>query len=94
MWQTAVLCFFAGLFGANGVPHFVKGITGESYPCALGNSPIPNLIGGWSCFVIAVLLAHWTDVGQYPLISLIAVAIGALLIGLFHAVELAFGRKS
>lgn len=94
MWQTAILCFLTGLFGANGVPHFVKGITRESYPCVLGNSSVPNLIGGWGSFVIAVLFAHWTSPDQYPVASLIAAAAGVLLIGLFHAAGLAVGRRS
>jgi len=36
MWQSVILGFFAGVFGANAMPHFVKGITKESYPCVFG----------------------------------------------------------
>jgi uncharacterized membrane protein YgdD (TMEM256/DUF423 family) len=92
VWQAAILIFLAGLFGANGVPHFVKGITCGSYPCLLGNSSAPNLIGGWACFVIAAVLAYYAKVGQYPLASVIAVALSVLFIGLFHAARLAHRR--
>jgi hypothetical protein len=96
MWQEALLGFFAGAFGANGVPHFVRGITHESYPCMLGNSPIPNLLGGWGSFVIAAVLIYVYANGgpQYPIIALICGGIGVLLMGLFHAAGLAIGGKS
>jgi hypothetical protein len=94
MLQILILSFFVGLFGANGVPHFVKGIMKESYPCAFGNSPVPNLIAGWASFIIAVSLSFWVNVEQYSIISLISGALGVLIIGLFHAWHGAFGRKS
>jgi len=93
MWQTVLLSFLVGVFGANGVPHFVKGITKESYPSLLGNAPVPNLIGGWGSFVVAILLLHWVSVERYPLVVVISGAIGVLLIGLFHATGRAVGRK-
>lgn len=94
MWLTAFLVFFAGVFGANGVPHFVSGITGSSYPCLFGNSAVPNLIAGWASFVVATLFAYGADLGPYPATSLTSGAVGILLMGLFHAAGLAFGRKS
>jgi hypothetical protein len=94
MWQTTILGFLAGVLGANGVPHFVRGITKESYPCLLGNSPIPNLIGGWGSFVLAAFVLYWTDVGKYPLTSMVSGALGVLLMGLFHAAGGAVGRRS
>jgi hypothetical protein len=92
MWGTAIVSFFAGLAGANGVPHFVKGITKEPYPCALGNSPVPNLIAGWAGLVVAALLLYQANLQQYPLVALASGSLGALLIGLFHAWRGAFGR--
>lgn len=91
MWPIACT-FLAGLFAANGTPHFVKGITAETYPCVLGNSPTPNLIAGWASFVVASIFGYWSDVPRYPVASLVAGAAGLLLMGLFHAAGLAFGR--
>ena len=31
-WYHYIACFFAGLFLANTVPHFVHGVSGESFP--------------------------------------------------------------
>jgi hypothetical protein len=94
MWLAVFLAFFAGVFGANGVPHFVSGITKGSYPCLFGNAAVPNLIAGWVSFVIATLFAYETNFTQYPVVSLVSGAIGVLLMGLFHAAGLAFGRKA
>jgi hypothetical protein len=94
MWQTIILSFLAGLMGGNAIPHFVKGITKENYPNVLGNSPVPNLVAGWSALIITVLLIHWARIEQYPDWALVFGALGVLLIGLFHARIGAFGRKS
>jgi hypothetical protein len=94
MWQTMILSFLAGIFGANGVPHFVKGITKETYRCVFGNSSVPNLVAGWAGFVVAVLLISRIDVEKYSVITFVSGAIGVLLIGLFHAWHGTFGRNS
>ena len=78
-----ILGFFAGVFGANGVRHFVDGITKESYPCVFGNSPVPSLIAGWFSSTLF---------GHFALQVRLAAAVGALGIGLFHAAIGAFGR--
>ena len=94
MWQVAICSFLAGVFGANGVPHVVRGITKESYPCLFGNSPIPNVIAGWCSFVLAILLANYADPTAHSALAFSAGAVGALLMGLFQAAGLAFGRRA
>ena len=93
MLQTIILSFLAGVMGGNALPHFVKGITKENYPNVLGNSPVPNLLVGWSAFVMTALLVYWARVEQYPLWAFISGALGVLLIGLFHAWYGGFGRE-
>lgn len=94
MWQTIVLSFLAGVMGGNAIPHFVKGITKETYPTVFGNSPVPNLLAGWTGLVLTALLVYWADVERYPGWSFASGAIGVLLIGLFHAWHGALGKKS
>jgi hypothetical protein len=71
---------------------FVKGITKERYPTVFGNSPVPNLLSGWAGFVVAGILIGYADREHHALEFWIAGAVGALLIGLFHAAIGAFGR--
>lgn len=94
MWVSIIAGFFAGVFAGNGVPHFVQGITRGSYPCLLGNSSLPNLVAGWASFVVAALLLRVTGFDGHPVVVEVSVAIGVLLIGLFRAAGLAFGRKA
>jgi uncharacterized membrane protein YgdD (TMEM256/DUF423 family) len=94
MWVCSILGFLVGVFGANGVPHFVKGITKETYPTVFGNSPVTNLVAGWASLVIAVIIARYADYQHHAVAFLIAGAVGALLIGLFHAAIGALGRAS
>jgi hypothetical protein len=94
MWRTIILSFQAGVMGGNAIPHFVKGITKETYPNVLGNSPVTNLVAGWAALVITAILAHLANVDLYPIRAFSSGALGVLLIGLFHAWHGAFGRKS
>lgn len=93
MWPTLIFGFLAGVFGANGVPHFVKGITKESYPCLLGNGPVMNLVAGWLMGVFAVVMAFAAQAGDREIPALAAGAAGALAMGWFHAYIGAFGKK-
>jgi hypothetical protein len=58
-WYEWVACFFAGLFLANAVPHFVHGISGDPFPTPFAkppgrglSSPIVNVV--WALFNVVV----------------------------------------
>lgn len=55
------LLFVAGIFAANGVPHFVKGITGEHHQTPFKNpsSPIVNVLWGTANIYFAAWLMRW-----------------------------------
>lgn len=38
-WYDYVSCFFAGVFLANAVPHFVNGISGDRFPTPFAHPP-------------------------------------------------------
>jgi hypothetical protein len=90
--------FFAGVFLANGVPHFVNGVSGRSFqtpfasPPGYGkSSPLVNAVWGFANFVIGSLLL--TGVGYFefrPSLDSFCVGCGALLISLILAWH--FGR--
>lgn len=93
MIQAIALGLLAGLLIGNGLPHFLKGITKERYPTAFGSGPVPNLVAGWSGIALGVLALLAADLESAPVPGGIAVAVGVLLFGLFHAKGLAFGRE-
>ena len=39
IWYDYVACFFAGMFLANLVPHFVHGISGDRFPTPFAHPP-------------------------------------------------------
>jgi hypothetical protein len=65
-WYFFVLEFFAGAFLANGVPHFVQGISGNPFQSPFGkppgvgeSSPLSNVLWGFANLVAGALLLHF-----------------------------------
>lgn len=93
-WYFLALQFVAGLFLANGVPHFVHGISGESFqspfasPPGVGeSSPLTNAVWGFVNWVVAcVLLWFFGPAGSGAWIGWVAIGGGILLmaLGLAH----------
>ena len=38
-WYNLIAAFFSGLFLANAVPHYVKGVCGDRFPTPFANPP-------------------------------------------------------
>ena len=93
MIQAIALGLLAGLLIGNGIPHFLKGITKERYPTGFGSGPVVNLVAGWSGICLGVLALLAADLPAEPVPGGGSVAVGVLLIGLFHARIGAFGRE-
>jgi hypothetical protein len=58
-WYDYIACFFAGMFLANVVPHFVHGISGDRFPTPFAHppgkglsSPTVNVV--WALFNLVV----------------------------------------
>jgi hypothetical protein len=58
-WYHYIACFFAGMFLANAVPHFVHGISGDRFPTPFADppgrglsSPVVNTL--WALFNLVV----------------------------------------
>lgn len=85
--ELYILSFLAGIIGANGVPHFVKGITGQKHMTPLGrpSSPVVNVVWGWLNFAVAIGLLYWAPIYQHELRALVLVAVGALITSVFLA---------
>ena len=87
MWQMYVYTFLAGMLSANGVPHFVKGVSGERHPSPFGrsSSSVVNVFWGWLNFIAAGALVYWSGYHAHLLRSLSLIALGALFMGLVLA---------
>jgi hypothetical protein len=97
-WYSYLLQFVAGLLLANGVPHFVHGISGAPFqspfatPRGVGeSSPLINVLWGFANLAIGLLLLRgFNPENGDPLIGWLLVGTGALLIGVYLARH--FGR--
>lgn len=89
--------FIAGMLAFNGIPHFVHGISGQSFFMpkrranrAQMNSPVANVIWGFTNFAVAVAILF--IVFGWPMATLAKVAtfmIGGLALALSLAVSMA-----
>ena len=63
-----IVLFIVGLFFANGIPHFVHGISGKKFPSPFSKPPgkglspsIINVLWGLTNFLVAIALYTITD---------------------------------
>jgi hypothetical protein len=72
VWYAYAIHFLAGAFLANGMPHFVAGISGEKFQSPFASppgkglsSPLVNVIWGFANFVVGyLLLLTFTNAGE------------------------------
>lgn len=81
MWQVYVFSFLAGLFIANGVPHFIKRVTGQKNQTPFGrpSSAIVNVLWGWINFVVGAVLLYFANVYSNEIVAFALFAVAALL---------------
>jgi hypothetical protein len=92
-WYIYLLQFVSGLFLANGVPHFVQGISGHWFqtpfasPPGVGeSSPTVNVLWGFLNLAIGfALLFAFAPKGSDVVAEWALVGLGALLMALFCA---------
>jgi hypothetical protein len=98
-WYSYLILFFGGFVLANGVPHFVRGISGEKFqspfatPRGVGeSSPVVNLVWGFANLAVGLALVVRLSDLQSPdaIAQAIAIGAGILACGLF--LSLHFGR--
>jgi hypothetical protein len=92
-WHWLVSYFFAGIFAANAIPHFVAGTMGRPFqspfakPSGIGlSSATVNVVWGFFNAIVAYLLA--ARVGAFDpraTAHILAFGLGALLISVFAA---------
>jgi hypothetical protein len=97
-WYVYLLQFVAGLFLANGVPHFVQGVSGAwfqtpfAWPPGVGeSSPLVNVLWGFLNLAVGfALLFAFAPKGADVIVEWAFVGLGALLLSVYLARH--FGR--
>ncbi len=97
-WYHYIACFFAGAFFANVVPHFVHGISGDSFPSPFAtppgkglSSPTVNVVWGLVNLVIGYVLFRVGKVSQERKWNLLSFFIGIVCMSII--LSLAFVDK-
>jgi hypothetical protein len=95
-WYEYIACFFAGMFLANVVPHFVHGISGDRFPTPFahprgkGLSP-PTVNVVWALFnlIVGYILFRAGKVARGDYSALIIFFAGIAVIGTVLSVRFA-----
>jgi len=88
MWPLYLFSFLAGLFGANGAPHLIKGVIGQKHQTPFGqaSSAVVNVVWGWFNIILAVIFIHLAHVQTHEYRAFALFAVGALVMSLFSAI--------
>jgi hypothetical protein len=97
-WYNYIACFFAGMFIANTVPHFIHGVSGDYFPTPFANppgkglsSPTINVLWGLFNLLIGYLLFRGGKISSARKWSLLVFFIGIILMSIM--LSLAFIDK-
>lgn len=100
IWYHYVAGFFAGMFLANVIPHYVKGVTGESFPTPFANppgkglsSPMVNTIWALVNLVPGFLLFRFSHISLNNGLSLIIFFIGFVFITMVSVINFSNKQK-
>jgi hypothetical protein len=85
-WYHYVACFFAGLFIANMVPHFIHGVSGDIFPSPFStppgkgpSSPTVNVFWGLFNGLVGYLLIRAGKLSNQRLASVVIFILGIVL---------------
>jgi hypothetical protein len=88
-WYHYIASFFAGVFLANVVPHFINGVSGNPFPTPFANppgkglsSPTVNVL--WGCFnlLAAYILLRVSKTSIANKLSMLVLFLGILAISI------------
>ncbi|MDN5290995.1 MAG: hypothetical protein PWQ06_1234 [Anaerophaga sp.] len=98
-WYHYVAAFFAGMFLANAVPHFVNGISGNPFPTPFADppgqglsAPIVNIIWGLFNITVGYLLFRYGKISHRNKLPLVIFFLGIITISIM--LSIAFSDKA
>ncbi len=93
-WYVYIASFFAGIFLANAVPHFVQGVSGNKFPSPFAkppgkglSSPIVNVVWAFGNMLVGYLLFIWGQVSSGHLLPLALFFLGIIAISIFSSIN-------
>jgi hypothetical protein len=96
-----IACFFAGLFLANAVPHFVKGVCGDAFPSPFAkppgkglSSPTVNVLWSLFNFVVGYVLFRSGKIASGDTTALIIFFAGVAAISIMLSINFATKHSS
>ena len=91
-WYHYAGAFFAGIFLANFVPHYIKGVAGDSFPTPFAkppgkglSSPTTNVLWGLLNLLVGYLLFRFSKISMGDEFSLILFFLGIAGISILGA---------
>jgi len=95
-WSNYIACFFAGMFFANVVPHFVHGISGDRFPTPFArppgkglSSPTVNVLWALLNLVVGYILFRVGKVASGDNLALVIFLAGIVTISTMSSVNFA-----
>jgi hypothetical protein len=95
-WYHYVACFFAGVFLANVVPHFVHGISGDRFPTPFAkppgrglSSPMVNVLWALLNLAVGYFLFHTGKISSDDNLALVGFFVGIAAISIMSSVNFA-----
>jgi hypothetical protein len=96
IWYDYIACFFAGVFLANVVPHFVHGISGDRFPTPFAkppgrglSSPTVNVLWALLNLAIGSILFRIGKVSSGDVVAMVIFFAGIVLISTLSSVQFA-----
>jgi hypothetical protein len=91
-WYNYIACFFAGIFIANAIPHFINGISGNKFPTPFSkppgkglSSPTVNVLWALLNLVIGYLFYWASKILEGNVWALIIFFIGIAITSIFSS---------
>lgn len=91
-WYQYLFVFLAGGFIINGIPHFVKGLTGQQFPTPFAkppgvglSSPTLNIVWATSNFLLSALFFFLADITSDSLWLLLSGFTGCMCMAFYLA---------
>ena len=93
-WYLYIASFFAGIFLANAIPHFVQGVSGNKFPSPFAKPPgrglssaTVNVVWALFNFLIGYLFLRIGQVNSDNMLSLVVYFIGVAAISIMSSVN-------